>query len=66
MNKYQENDNNIYIKTKLCIYIFYICAVFFIYFNNVENCESQREREKVKEKKNIKKKEKKNELKEKF
>ena len=38
----REYDNNIYIKTKLCMYIFlyiYTVSFLFIYFNKVENYE---------------------------
>ena len=38
----REYDDNIYIKTKLCIYIFSIYTVYFlfIHFNNIEHYES--------------------------
>ena len=36
----REYDNNIYIKTKLCIYIIYTVYFLFIHFNNIENYES--------------------------
>ena len=42
MDTNRREYDNIYIKTKLCIYIFlYIYTVYFlfIYFNNIENYE---------------------------
>ena len=38
----REYDINIYIKTTVYIYIFFVYTVYFlfIYFNNVENYES--------------------------